>query len=466
MTRKITRLAACLAILGIALSGNTGLEAQSMAFSLNEAIDYGLEHSKNYKLQYLNIADADGELLEYKSIGIPKLEANGNYNYYIDLPTQIFPDIFSPAIYGILIQEGLIEEQPVPMGESEEVKFGTDHNLIGSLDLETMLFDFGWIQGLKAQKLYRELVLKNTEQTAFELRAAITKAYYATLIAERNYELLDNNVRNLTELLKETQTIYNEGFAEKLDVDRLTLSLENLKTERQNVGRSIEITKNLLKFQMGYPLKQEIELTENFDVLTVNIQVEKTGLRDINFSDRPSYRSLLLTEELNSINLKVIKAGYLPTFRGFASYSQSLQRNDLFESEESPWFPVTIVGVSMNLPIFDGLEKKAKLDRAKISLERARVRKEMFEESMTLEVRNARIQLDNARETVAARQRAFDLAEEIYQTAQIKYREGVGSSVEMSQAEADYYEAQNNYINALYELLIAKTDLDIALGKI
>ena len=136
---------------------------------------------------------------------------------------------------------------------------------------------------------------------------------------------------------------------------------------------------------------------ENFDRITSDLVVEDLSEIPVEFEARPQYKSLLLAEELNGINLKVIRAGYLPTLRGFASYNRGLQRNDLFDASESPWFPTTLVGVSLNLPIFDGLEKKAKLDRANVSLEKVRLQKSMFEESMTLEVRNATSNLENTR---------------------------------------------------------------------
>ena len=264
MIRKPKSLLVLVVICLLATGSKSTLFGQATEFSLEEAVAYAIENSRDLRIEKLNIADAEGQLLEYKSIGIPKLELNASYNYYIDLPTQIFPDLFSPAVYGVLYQEGLLEEGPIPLGAPAEVQFGTDHNITAGVEFNTMLFDFAWLQGLKAQRLYRDLVSKNVDQKAYEVRAAVTKAYLATLIAQRNYELLDNNVRNITGILRETKAIYEAGFAEKLDVDRLELSLQNLEAERQNVGRMIAVTKNLLKFQMGYPINREIVLGGKF----------------------------------------------------------------------------------------------------------------------------------------------------------------------------------------------------------
>lgn len=437
------------------------------SFSLQEAIVYGVEHSADVRLKQLDVADADGRLLEYKSIGIPKLYAEVDYAYYFDIPTQLLPDFLSPAVYGILAEEGLVDPREVPAAGTTPVQFGKEHNVNASVDLNFQIFDFAWIQGLKAQKLFRDLVQKDVRATEYEIRSAITKAYLAVLINKKNYELLDNNIRNLRRLLDETEAIYENGFAEKLDVDRLELSLHNLETDRQNVERMTTLTRNLLKFQMGYPMDQEIVLTGDFDVLTSQIAVDQIDLNaDVDYNERPEYASILLTEELNEVNMRVIRAGYLPSLHGRASHAQVLQRNKLFDSGDSPWFPTTIAGITLSVPIFDGLERKAKLERARINHEKVIVRREEFERSVDLEVMNARLRLINARESAESRREAMQLAQTIYDTTQIKYREGVGSSVELTQAEADLYTSQTNYINALYDLIVARTDLDIALGNL
>ncbi|MDX1478497.1 MAG: TolC family protein [Saprospiraceae bacterium] len=437
------------------------------SFSLQEAITYAQEHNADVRIEQLNVQDADGQLLEYKSIGIPKINADVDYAYFIDIPTQILPDFLSPAVYGVLFEEGVIDPKPIPTGGSAPVRFGKDHNLDASLSLETMIFDFAWIQGLKAQALFRDLVQKNVTAKAFEIRSKVTRAYLAVLINKRSLALLDDNIRNLETLYNETRAIYENGFAEQLDVDRLALSLDNLRTDRQNVERLADVTRNLLKFQMGYPITEPIELTDDFDVLAGQVSVASVSLTDpVDYNERPEYVTFELREQLNEINMKVIKSGYLPTLRGRASWSRTLQRDKLFDSNDSPWFPSSMLGVTLNVPIFDGLEKKARLERARISRDKVSIARSEFERAVDLEVRNARIQFHNASETVQARRNSMDLAQRIYDTTQIKYREGVGSSIELTQAEAELYRTQSNYINALYDLIVAKTELDIALGKI
>jgi outer membrane protein TolC len=218
---------------------------------------------------------------------------------------------------------------------------------------------------------------------------------------------------------------------------------------------------------MGFPLGESIDLADGFDKL-VNLTItEKIDLTEpINYQNRPEYQAILMGLELQEINQKVIKLGKLPAINGFASYSRILQRDQLLNENEGPWFPSTVIGLSLKMPIFDGFNRKARLERAKVDEEQTRISKREFERGMSLAVQNGRIQFVNARQSVLTRQKALDLAQRIFDVAQIKYTEGVGSSLERTQAEADLYTAQNNYINALYDLIVAKTDLDIALGKL
>ncbi len=416
--------------------------------SLEQAVAYAMDNAANIKLEKKDVEDAESQILEYKSIGIPKIDANVDYAYNLALPVFLVPDFNDPT------------------GPPVAAQFGTDNRVDAGLYLNTMLFDFSWVQGLRAQKMFRELVVRELDVTEYQTRSTITRAYMAVLIMERTNELIDNNISNIEKLHRETEALYETGFAEKLDVDRLVFSLSNLNVEKERALRAIDMSENLLKFQMGFPVIEEIELTDNFDIVADQLSVESVDLTaGIDYLARPEYRALTLLEDLNEINIKVIKAGYMPSFTGHASYAQSLQRDELFDANSSPWFASSVVGVSMNLPIFDGLERRAKIQRAEINSEKASIRRVDFENAMEMEVRNARIAYINARDASISRSDAMDLAQSIYDVTQIKYREGVGSSVELTQAESELYTAQTNYINALYELIVAKTDLDIALGK-
>ncbi len=433
----------------------TSLVAQS--FTMREAIEYARENHNEVKRALLDISDADGNIKEYTAIGMPKLNGGVEMQHFIDVPTSILPR-------GSFFEGDPDQGIPPNPVEDLEVQFGVKNILTASLSADVLLFDGSFFVGLQAAKLFKDLVAKQTKATQYNLGVDVAKAYLGVLVAYRNQEILNKNIENLQQTFSESKEIYQEGFIEKLDLDRLELSINNLLSEAQKLEGAIEISKNVLKFSMGYPLEEDIELSETFDELTLSEYDGLTLLEtQVAYGNREEYEALQKADELNDLNIKRLKMAYVPTLRGFASYSQVLQGNKFVSGA---WFPTTVVGASLNVPIFDGFDKKSKIARARIEKEQNQLTISDFERAVDLQVENGKKALSNALESAEANDRNLALAQAIYDTALIKYREGVGSSLEVSQAEGDLFSAQGNLITALYEVLVAKVDLENALGNL
>ena len=439
-----------------------------MTFTLEEAIAYGLEHSMSITLSEYEIRDAAAQVNEYKSIGLPQVKASIDYQHFLEIPTQIIPDFISPFVDGRLVNYSLIDPSQVPTstGPGLPAQFGTKNTFSLGADASMLLFDGSYFVGLRAAKLSQELSKRNQEVTVYELENNITRAYLSVLQAENNQQLLRDNISTLDETLRETEIIYENGFAEKLDVERLQLSLDNLNREMEKIVQFAELAKNLLKFQMNYPLEEDITLDDSFEQLYQQaLAASVENGQPIEYENRPEYRMLSTAEALNKLNIERYQKGYLPSLRGFASYSVGVQRNNLFDSDENGWFPTSVLGLSASIPIFDGFDKRSKIQRAQISLDKLDVQRKQFEQVMNLEIQNARIALSNANASLQSTQRSLELAEKILNTSKIKFKEGVGSSLEVVQAEGELYTAQSNHTNAQYDLLVAVKDLEIAMGK-
>ena len=287
------------------------------------------------------------------------------------------------------------------------------------------------------------------------------------LIALENKKTLEKNIQNITKSLSEAQAFYENGFLEKLDVDRVLLSLENVSTEKEKIDQLIVISYNLLKFQMYYPLDLEIEISEDLKTLVNLFKIEdiKTN-ENVDFNKRAEFEQIEMGADLNTLNIERLKKGYLPSVMARANYNQSLQRKNLFSGDEIGFIPQSSVSLGINIPIYDGSQKKGQIQQAKIEQERLELQKSEFKRGVTLQVKTAQMQYINAKKTLKNRERALEIVQGIYDKTQIKFKEGVGSSLEVSQAESQLFSAQANHINALYDLLITKTDLDIALGNI
>lgn len=416
--------------------------------TLDEAIKYALEHSIDMRMAQLNIADAEEQIIERRAIGMPKVTAGANYQYFLQIPASVV-DIsnFDPN---------------VPEGTFEKLQFGLRNNLTLDLSANALLFDASYLTALKAAKAYRSYAEKDRERVVYEVRNTIVEAYLPALILEESKKTLLKNIDNLNNLLTETRALYKEGFVEQLDVDRLDLSLANLQTEIENLDRQKELIYNVLKFQMGYPIGDPIIAVDDIEKLFIPASDEDLT-SDINYARRPEIQVLELGIQLNKLNIQVNKSGYLPSLAAFGSYQQSAQGNNLFDNPV--WVPSAVVGLQLNIPIFDGFDRRAKINRAKLDLEEAIVQQTQLKRAISLEVTNARTSYINAVQRLDSQEKNKNLAEKIYNTTKIKYKEGVGSSLEITQAEQSLYETQQNYVQARYDLLVAKRALDKALGE-
>jgi len=426
------------------------------AFSLEDAIRYAETNHIDIKKSLLDIDDADFQVKEVLAAALPKLDGNVEYQRFLQLPTQIVPKgSFSEGDPSLGIPEFPEEDM--------EVRFGLKNSLSGGLSFNTLLFDGSVFVGIQASRLARELAKSQIGVTERDVRDQVTKAYLAVLIAERNREILDKNVENLEVTLHETRAMYEEGFMEKLDVDRLEYSLSNLEMELDNVENMVSTTLNVLKLQMGYPMEDSIRVTESLDQFVDRQEAVMLLSEKYDFESRPEAKPLKVAEELREMDIRQLRFGYFPTVSVFLSYNQTLQADKL---NDGKWFPSSVVGGTVNIPIFDGRDRSMKIQRAKVRLEQHQLDMEQTRRAFNMEVLNARNDFLTHLNKVNNSEKSLELAEEIYHVAQVKFREGVGSSVEMYQAESSFYEAQAHYINALYDFMISKSDLEKALGKI
>lgn len=432
----------------------TGMQAQDAEqFSLLEAIAYAQAKSNSVRTSQLEVARSKAEVQEYTAIGIPKVNGGVEYQYFVHLPTSLIPnDAFA------------FPGAPAPEPGYSETSFGTKNNLTFELSLNTLVFDGSYFVGLKASRGLMEMTKRQADLTKYDIKHLVVKAYLQVLIAEENKGVLLRNVENIQKMRDETQVFLDNGMVEQLDVDRLDLSLSNLQVDLEMLTRQTELAYNVLKFQMNYPLEDEITLFDKLeDVLALPDADDLDG--EINLDRRIETDIMKQNIRLNELNTKRFTMGYLPRLSAFAVHQQVLQRDDLFDATQPGFFPTTIVGLKLDVPIFDGFDKAAKIKKSKIDVQKFQLQLNDLERNITLQVTNARATYSNATGRLVSQDKNLALAEKIMKTTRIKYREGVGSSLEMTQAEQELYRTQANRLNALYELVVAKADLDKALGK-
>lgn len=420
--------------------------AHAQEYSLQQAQDYAAQNHTSIKTAELNVQGAQATVGEVISGGLPQLSASLDYQNFLKLPTSLIPAEFFGG-------------EP---GDFAEVQFGTKHNVTAGLSFSQLLFNGSWLVGVNAAKTYVGLVQSQQKLTETEVRKNVELAYYTVLVSEESEKIWQKNIDNITQTLHEVTQLHAQGFVEEIDVDRLQMSLSTLQTNLENVQRQSELAKTFLKYQMGADVNQPIELTDSLS----SVQSDFTFAEgDKNYLSRTEFEILETTKVLNDYRVRVNKAGYYPNLVLIGSLNTNAQRNqfDFFDFNE-PWFQTALIGVSLQVPIFDGLEKQNKIENAQIELQKVELLEQTTHQAIQLEIAKAQTDYENAVNDLENQNENITLAEKIYNVAMVKYREGVGSSLELTSAESSLYQTQGAYIGALYNLLNAKANLKKALG--
>lgn len=425
-------------------------ETKPADFSLQAAIDYAIKHNATYLNAELDVKLAVFKNKEVIAIGLPQINGSADVKDYFEIPTSLLPG----PIFG------------APAGTFIPVKFGTQYQAIAGASASQLIFNSDYIVGLKAAKELRILSEKNLTRTKIETIVTITKAYYTALITKERLKILDANIVRLKKMLDGAKVMNKNGFVEKIDVDRLELTYNNLVTEREKIGRFVGVSETILKFQMGYDVKQPINLTDEFKAEQLQ-DIDLLADLKVNYESRQEYSLLESQLKLNSLELKRYKYQYLPSLVAYASYNQQAQRSKFdFLDGSQKWYPIGIFGGTLSVPLFNGGQKYYKIQQAKINIIKTGNSINQMKSVIEMEVTTNSIAYKNAFASMLVQKKNSELAQNIYETTKKKYEAGVGTSIDVVTAEASLRETETNYISAVYDLIMAKIDLDKALGNI
>lgn len=447
----------------------TEASAQQHVFSVDQAVDYAMQHAVQVKNALLDIKIQHQTNRQVTSAALPQVNGSVSVTHYIDIPVQSIPNFISPATYQVLIDEGVKDGNgnPVtfPAGGFGNLAFpfGTPWNASAGVEVSQLLFDGQVFIGLKARKTSMEFARAQADVTIEQIMVNVRKIYYQLIIGKQQMGTIDANIDRFGKLLNDTKAIYENGFAEKLDVDKVTVQLNNLLTEKIKLQNQLDAGYAGLKFLMHMPQKDTLILTD-----TLTVDWLKDGLLDESYEpkSRKEFKLAQSVVKLSSFNVQRYKLSALPTVALFGSYTKSAQRQSFNFLNDDSWFTATIVGLSMKVPVFNGFNRTAKLKAAKYELEKAQNNLEAVEALINREVLDARLKMISALQTADNQKRNMELAEKVYNTTVLKYGEGLGSNQEIYTAQTELKMAQNNYYSAMYDAVIARIDYLKATGKL
>ncbi len=436
-------------------------------FSLEQAIEYALKHNEQIKSASLEKEMADMKVLEILADGLPQINASADLGHNYKVPQVEFLDFISPVTYGVLINEGLITG-PAPQPKLIETTFATPYTGTAGVSLNQMIFNGSYFVGLEAAKTFTQLSAKNYIKTKIDIADAVSKAYYGVLISREVRKLVEKNYTRIEALLKDTKALNKSGFAEKIDVSRVQVQFNNLTVEKNHVDKSVELSEALLKFQMGIPSNGIIQLTD--DIASIKYEhIQADIFKSFTYSNRIEVSQVATQKELNELDIKNMRVQRIPKIDLYATYgagSNSQTLSDLVSFNSTNWFGVGAIGIRLSTPIFDGFRRKRQIQQRRLKAKQIDISYTMLKNSIDLELKKASINYNKSRDNLKAQKDNMNLAQEIYQVTQIKYKEGVGSNAEVLDADAALKQAQTNYYNALYQALISKVDMQKALGTL
>lgn len=412
------------------------------SFTLKQSLDYALKNSIDIQKSILDKKQADHKVAEVRATGLPQVNANGQLQNYPNIPTQM-----------------------APLGANGELiplQFGTKYNANGGFEASQLLYNQQFFTGLKAaqrsEQLYELLKISTDEDVIYQ----VTQNFYQTLELQAQIQALETNIENLNKVEKLMKVQQENDLITKTEYNRLRVNKINLETNLQSLKTAEEQSKNYLKILMGMSMDNSITLVKSEDLEDINLstlQYEK---------ETPIQVQLLEKEyELNVLNRKSIQAGYYPTLVAFGQQSWSAQRNEFnFLDNTQPWFQQTIVGLKLEVPIFDGFEKHHQIQQSKIDIEKLELDRIQLDRNVDMTYQNAREQLVNSMKSVEAQRENKQLAQEVYDQTQELYAEQVGSLTDLLDAETSLRESQINYIREVLKFKKAELDLLKAQGQL
>lgn len=427
----------------------TNAQEKTMNLSLKEAINFAIENSYSTKASKNDIKSANKKVWETTSIGLPQINGTVDYQNWLKQQVSLLPAEITGGTPGTFIP----------------VTFSTKQNVNASVALKQLLFDGSYIVGLQASRTYLKISKQANEKTELITREAVINAYGNVLVSENSIAILEGNIKILEKNLNDAKKIYENGFNEEEDIEQLEITLGNLKSQLNSVKRMKDIAYKMLNLSLGNPIETKLKLTDSLDSLAENNINLSLVSEDFNFSNHIDFKIAENDRESKRLLMKLEQSKALPTLSAFVNYgSQGYSETFSFFKSDQSWYNSSLLGVSLNIPIFSSLGRSAKTAQAKIALETADIRLKETEQRLNLLAEKAKSEYQLSIENYNTAKKNVGLAERIEKKQRIKFFEGISSSFDLLQAQNQLYSQQQNYIQSMLDVIAKKATLENALN--
>lgn len=432
--------------------------------TVKEAVDLAFNSVAAVKNAALDIEIQQAQNREITGQALPQITGSAGLSRYLQLPKILFPDASEAGIYKVLKNEKLVpENKPVPTPGLQAISFFQPWNVSIGGTLSQLLFQPDVFVGLKARKTALNLSQANLEVVKEQVKDSAYRRYYAILITEKQSEFLDSGIKRLQKLYHDDSIMYVNGFAEKLDLDKVQVQLTNLQTSQTVLNNYTKLGYAGLKYAIGVSQSDTVVLKEQLSNEDVKQDVLDNNFK---YEDRKEIQAVSYSRRLQELNVKRYQLGYIPTLSAALSYTAQGQGEKFITNNSTFWLKNSLVGLNLSVPIFDGFQRKYKIQQEKLTLRKVDNSIADLKQVIDLQQTISQESLKSALLNLDAQQRNVKLAENVYNTTKKKFESGIGSSFEVLQADTDWQTAQSNYFTGLYNAIIAKIAYQSSLGKL
>ncbi len=428
------------------------------SFSLDEAIAFALENNRTAKNAVRDIEAAKKQKWETTATGLPQINAKVDYQNWLKQHVSLLP--------ASILSEQDREDLGLNINDQFPATFGTKQTVNANITLNQLIFDGSYLVGLQSAKVFLEISENAKEKTDLQIRKAVINAYGNVLLSEESVAILERNKVTLEKNLNETRKIYENGLTEEEDVEQLEITLSSIESNLRNVKRLRELSYKMLNITLGIDLNNETSLTDTLQALTLENIVPSILTVEEDVTSTVDYRIAANDTRSKELLLKLEKSKALPSLSGFvtAGYNGNGNSFDFFQKEQQ-WFGSAAFGVSLNIPIFSSLQRSASTQRAKINLDIAQDDLLETEQQLKLQVASAKSDYQLSIEEYETAKKNLRLSERIENKNQIKFFEGVASSFDLRQAQTQLYTAQQEYLQAMLDVVNKKAELETILNQ-
>jgi outer membrane protein len=445
MRRYVFSLSILVALLS---SYNKALSQESpRPLSLQEALEFAVKNNVAIKNAQLDVLIQEAQNAQVTASAYPNINGQAQGTVYIDPMQSFVPGDF----FG---QPGTF----VPVQFTP--KYASNANISGS----QILFDGSVLVALQARNTVVELAKQNGKLTEEGIKYNVQKAYHALAISYKQFDILKTTLQNARGMASDVAALKEAGFAEKIELDRTTVQINNLSSDSMRIANLLQVSEQLLKYQMGMDINQPIVLTDTAidgHVLQASVLADQV----LDYAQRTDFKLYQTQLKLNEYNLKRYRYAGLPSLSAIGNMGYNYASNNFKDLFNSTYIWSSFVTLQMNVPIFNGFRRRNQVKEARLNIEKTKNTIQNFQLTVDFQTASARTGLKNALLQAESQKRNVELASGVLDLARKKYKEGVGSNLEVTQAQTDFLQAQNNYFNVLLNITNAEADLQQALGQ-